>query len=304
MNKSSFVLFFCIILGFLISPILFDQSFAQENQIISPLHQWKQLADPESLTCKEGFIFLQKNNGNPACVSPPTYLKLIDRGYGKFESSQLMNRPEMMNHLIDEMVNDSQLMHHWHIMMLNDPKILQETMDDTVLQLEENQEYITNLLEPILTNSELREQMIEQMKNHTQMMISLQGHSGWMDSVHQPMMKSTMSHEMNSEMHEENGCPMCSETSQHVVHTDMRFHQPKIMENLMHHIWINENMRTQMHNLMIKNPNHMSLMAKQMMSPLLGMMMDSTEIRNKMIEVMLENPDFMDSIRHENKFLN
>jgi hypothetical protein len=76
------------------------------------------------------------------------------------------------------------------------------------------------------------------------------------------------------------------------------------MEDLMHHIWINEKMRTQMYNLMFKSPNHMNLMADQMMSPLLGLMMDNPEIRNQMIEIMLENQDFMNSIRHENKFSN
>jgi hypothetical protein len=301
-NKSNFLFAFFIILSFSIPPILFEQSFAQENQTISPRHQWKQLTDTESLTCKEGLIFLQKINGTPSCVSPTTYLKLVDRGYGKFDSPQLMNRPEMMTHLMVAMVDDSQLMNHWHNMMLNDQKILQKTMDDTVLQLEENQEYISNFLGPMITNSELRKQMIEQMKNHTQMTRSLQGHSGWMDSVHQPMMKSNMGHEINSEMHENTGCPTCSEIKQHDLHANNGFHQPKIMEDLMHHMWINEKMRTQMYNLMLKSPNHM--MEDQMMSPLLGLMMDNSEIRNKMIEIMLENQDFMDSIRHENNFSN
>jgi hypothetical protein len=125
-----------------------------------------------------------------------------------------------------------------------------------------------------------------------------------MDSVHQPTMKSNMDHKINSEIHKNTGCPLCSETKQHNLHTKKDFHQPKIMEDLMHHIWINEKMRTQMHNLMFKSQNHMNLMADQMMSPLLGLMMDNPEIRNQMIEIMLENQDFMNSIRHENKFSN
>ena len=39
-----------------------------------------------------------------------SYLKLIDRGYGKFDSSQLMKRPEMMTHLMSGMVVEPQLM--------------------------------------------------------------------------------------------------------------------------------------------------------------------------------------------------
>ena len=39
----------------------------------------------------------------------------------------------------------------------------------------------------------------------------------------------------------------------------------------MHHIWINEKMRSQMHELMLENPQHMNLMAGEtMMDSLLG----------------------------------
>jgi hypothetical protein len=304
MNKLNSLFVFFILLSFLIPPILFEQSFAQENQIISSRHQWKQSSDPESLTCKQSLILLQKANGVPACVSSVTYIKLVDRGYGKFNSSQLMNRPDMMTLLMGGMVNDSKLMHHWHNMTLNDPKILQKTMDEMVLQLEENKEYITNILGQMIKSPELRKQMIEQMESHSQMTDSLQSHSEWMESVHQPTMKSNMNHEMNSETHENIGCAMCSKTKQHDLHANKGFHDPKIMEDLIHHIWINEKMRTKMQILMLKNPIHLNLMVDQLMNPLLGLMMDNPEIRNKMIEIMLENQDFMDSIRHENKLSN
>ena len=73
---------------------------------------------------------------------------------------------------------------------------------------------------------------------------------------------------------------------------------------MMHHIWINEKMRSQMHELMLENAQHMNLMTGETMDPILEFMMDDTELRQQMIDLMLEHPEFMNSIRHENQFTN
>ena len=304
MNTINFLFVFTIVLCICISSILFENSFAQENQIFSPRYQWKQLPDPDILTCKEGLILLQKTNGAPACVSPSTYLKLVDRGYGNFNSSQLMNHPQMMTHLMGEMIVEPRLMYHWHTMMMNDLKIMQYTMPDMIFQLKENPEFMANIMGPMITNPELREQMIEHMQNHPQMMISFQEHLAWMDSVHRPMMDSYISREIRSEMHRNDECSWCQEIEQLNLQAHQGFHQPKIMEDIMHHIWVNEKMRTQMYNFMLENTHHVGLMTDQMMEPILESMMDDPELRQQMIDMMLENQEFMNSIRHENKFSN
>ena len=304
MNKFNFSFLFLLIIGILFSPFLFDNTFAQENQITPPRHQWKQLPDPDVLTCKEGLILIQKNNGAPACVSPSAYLKLVDRGYGKFDSSQLMKRPVMMTHLMNGMINDSQLMHHWHTMMMNDQKVMQQTMSDMIFQLKNNPEYMTNIMGPMTTNQELRKQMIEQMKNNDIMMKSLRENPRWMDSVHQPMMGSNMNPQMGQGMHGQMGCSWCPEIENHDIHSSLGFNHPTIMENMMHHIWLNENMRNQMHNFMFENHYHMGLMTEHMMGPTLEFMIEDNEIRQQMIEMMLEHHDLMNSIRHENQFSN
>ena len=304
MNKVNFSFVFTIILGISFSPFLFENSFAQENLIIPPRHQWKQSHDPDILTCKDGLILLQKTNGSPACVSSLTYLKLIDRGYGKFDSTQLMKHPEMMTHLMGGMIVEPQLMRHWYTMMVNESKITQHTMSDMILQLKENSEFLANIMGPMTTNLELREQMIENMKNHDQMMISFQEHRGWMNSVHQPMMDSNMDQGMGPSMHGKDKCSWCPKIEQHNLHANLGFHQPKIMEDMMHHVWVNEKMRSQMHDFMLENPPHMDLMTDEIMDSILGLMMDDPELREQMIDMMLKHPEFMNSIRHENKFSN
>ena len=304
MNKFNFLFLIPIIFGIFLSPFLFDNTFAQENQITPPRNQWEQLPDPDVLTCKEGLILIQKNNGIPACVSPSTYLKLVDRGYGKFDSSQLMKRPTMMTHLLSGMVNDPQLMHHWHTMMKNDQKVMQQTMSGMILKLKNNPEYMANIMGPMTTNPELRKQMIEHMQNNDAMMKSFQENSRWMDSVHQPMMGSNMGQGMGNGMHGQMGCSWCPEIEHHPLHSNLGFHQPTKMEDMVHHIWLNENLRNQMNNFMFENRYHMGLMTEQMMGPTLELMIDDPELRQQMIEMMLENQDFMDSIRHEDQFSN
>ncbi|MDH3204872.1 MAG: hypothetical protein OEL81_09380, partial [Nitrosopumilus sp.] len=80
-----FLFVFVVILGIIASPTLFENSFAQQE--MSPHHQWKKFGDPHTLTCKQGQLLLQKHDGNPACVMPSTYIKLVDRGYGAYDSS-------------------------------------------------------------------------------------------------------------------------------------------------------------------------------------------------------------------------
>ena len=303
MNKLNFLFLLPILFGILLSLFLFENTFAQENQITPPRHQWKQLSDPDVLKCKEGLLLIQKNNGAPACVSPSSYLKLVDRGYGKFDSSQLMKRPAMMDHLIGGMVNDPQLMHHWHSMMINDQKVFQHSMSNMIADLKNNPESLSNILGPMTTNPELRKQMIEHMKNNDTMMKSFQENPRWMNSVHQPMMDSK-SQGMGQEMHGQIECPWCPEIESHNVHPNHGFHNPAIMEEMMHHIWLNENMRNHMHDLMFENRYHMELMTEQMMGSLLEIMMGDPELRKQMIEMMLDHQDFMNSIRHENNFSN
>ena len=69
---------------------------------------------------------------------------------------------------------------------------------------------------------------------------------------------------------------------------------------MMHDIWINSGMTQDMHTLMLEDPSHMALMSEHMMKPMLDAIMDDKELRTKMIDLMLEHHDFMNSIRYHN----
>ena len=277
-----------------ISPAFFENSFAQQQ--MTPHQQWKKFADPDMLTCKSGYLLIQKSNGNPACVMPSTYLKLIDRGYGPHNQSMMDKRPEMMNHLMNSMASNEKLMTHWHEMMQKNPTIMKSTLNDWISQMKKNPELLKNMLAPMTSEPELREKMIIVMKNHPQMENHLKSHSMWMDSIHQPMMGS----EMGQGMHQSE-CMWCSDYEYNSMNSyKMMMSDSTKMMDMIHHVWINSEMTKDMHTMMLEDPSHMAMMSNQMMKPILNAVMDDENLREQMIELMLQHKDFMNSIRHEN----
>ena len=289
-----FIFTLVIILSFSTSLVFFENSFAQQE--ISPHHQWKEFTNLDIIICKEGHLLLQKNDGNPACVLPSTYLKLIDRGYGQYDSSIMSKRPEMMNQLMQSMVSNDKLMYHWHEMIQKDPSMMMKTMNNFIFQINNDPELLKNMLGPITSDPKLREKMIETMKNHSQMENSLKQHIPWMDSVHQTMMGSDMGQGMDNP-----ACAWCPDYQMNANHDHSgEFVNSDRMMDVIHHMWISSEMTQDMHMLMMKNPSHMAQMSEHLMEPMLDAIMDDVNLRQQMIDLMLENSNFMNTIRHNN----
>ncbi len=290
-----------MILTVTISPAFFETSFAQE---MSPHQQWKKFADLDMLTCKSGQLLLQKSNGNPTCVMPSTYLKLVNRGYGNHNQSLMEQHPEMMNNLKNAMTSDLNMMFHWYEMMQNDSNMVNQTVSDWISQIKDNPELLKNMLSPMTSDPELRQKMIKVMKNHSQMETLLKQNSKWMYSIHNSMMGSEMEQGMYYVK-----CAWCLDYAKYSTHSMnsheigsyyMEFSNSDKMMDMMHHMWINPKMVQDMHIMMLEDPSHMAMISNQMMEPMLNAVMDDEYLREQMIELMLEHEDFMNSIRHEN----
>ena len=302
---------FVAILSIFVGPTLFENSFAQQE--MSLYQQWKKFGDPDTLICKQGHLLLQKHNGNPACVMPSTYIKLVERGYGVYDSSIMSKRPEMMKHLMQSMASNENLMHHWHEMLQKNPSVMMQTMDDWVTKMKEDPQLLKNMLGPMTSDPKLREKMIETMKNHSHMEDSLKQNSKWMESVHQPM-NSGMGHGMTSETG--NGCTMCETMNEKKKHTmcswcpdyqkdSTSLYSKEIsnsgkMMDMMHDLWINSGMSRDLHNVMIHDPSHMTQMSDQVMEPMLNAVMDDEVLRQQIIDLLIDHQDFMNTIRHDN----
>lgn len=289
--KVSLTLCFLAITSLLIIPYSYDNSF---GETLSPLKQWKKFADPQLLTCKDGFVLLQKSNGFPACVSPLTYLKLIDRGFTKFDFTLILNRSDMMTSLMETMASNQILMDHWHDMMLKNPHVIDKTMSNWISQIKDNPSLLENIMGPITTDLNLRAKMIEELKKHPIMENSLKENPSWMKSVHEPQMNPGMDNTTHY-----NECLWCPDYDSHdSIDRSMHFSNSDKMMDLMHHVWINEKLNKDMHEFMLENPAHMAMMSDKMMSQIMTPIMNDPELREQMISLMLKNQGFMNSIRH------
>ena len=283
-----------MVVTIVVSPTLLENSFAQQN--MSPHKQWKQFVDLDMINCKSGHLLLQKSNGNPACVMPSTYLKLVDRGYGNHNQSMMDKRPEMLDNLMHNMASNEKVMSHWHEMMQNDSYKMNQTMNSWISQMKEDPNLLKNMLAPMTSDSILREKMIHTMQNHPQMETHLKSHSTWMDSIHQPMMGSGMGQGMH-----QSGCTWCPHYEHNSMNSNvMMMSGPNKMMDMIHQMWINSEMTTDMHTMMLEDPSHMAMMSNQMMEPMLNAVMDDEDLREQMIELMLQHKDFMNTIRHDN----
>ena len=258
---------------------------------LSPRQQWEKFTVPDLLMCKEGFILLQKNNDYPACVTPSTYLKLIERNFTKFDFTLILDRSNMMNYLIQHMTSDTNMINHWHDMLLKNPNVINKMTVDWVQKMKEDSTYLKNVIGPMASEPQLREKMILLMKKHPVMEEYLKNNSDWMDSVHQS------NHTMDKDIHMDM-CPWCPdyEHSLSTVHA-MNPESDKMTE-LIHHIWINNKLSHDMNQLMLENPTHMAMMSDIMMDDILFPIMDDSQLRENMAELLLEHQAFMNSIRH------
>lgn len=283
MLTTKFIFLFTILFGILFISIPTHESSAE---YFPPRKQWKMFADPDMLTCKDGLVLLQKNNGYPACVTPTTYVKLIDRDFAKYDFRLISNRPDMTSYLIVHLESNPNIMNHWHDMMIKNPTVIETTMSDWILQIKEEPRLLYNILGPIASEPELREKMIVIMRTHSQMEDSLRNNPAWMISVHKSV---------TQEIPHEN-CSWCP-TYTYDNSKSITLQSDRLMD-LIHHFWINDEMSTRMYKLMLNDPTHMAMMSDKMMDEILYPIMNDPQLREEMANLLIKHQAFMDAIRH------
>lgn len=235
------------------------------------------------------------------------FMKLVDRGYSSHDLSSLSKHPEMLNQLMHYMVSNGQLMHHWHEMMLKNDSLMIKTLNNWTFQMKDDPKLLKNMLGPMTIDPKLRDQMIQTMKNHPIMELSLRPDSLWMESIHQPITSSSIENDQDSM----NNCYTCGTTQETMPKPSCSWcpdferqstyrlwqdlsNSGKIME-IINNMWTNSGTSKEIHNIMIQDPSHMAQMADQMMDSMLNVIMDDEILRQQMINLMLENDDFMNS---------
>jgi len=301
------VFFIAVILG--ISPFLTNAVFAQTHQM-SPRAQWDINPDISQITCKEGFVLLTNVNGMPHCVSPTSYVRLVDRGWGIWNGTIMMDRPQMMNNLMGAMLQDPQLMQQWHDTLLQSQQQMQEARNQWLQQVKQNPQFLANIMGPMTTDPELQKQLIDQILHHNGMMQSIRSNTGWMGMMHGQSMGQGMGMyncpwcQTANNPNVQYGtatCPWCPVTNQ-TMGAGWTMHNPQYMQNMMGQVWQNTQWRQNLNGMMIQNPWHIGPMTGQMIGPILNPMMDDPEIRQQMLEMITQNQEFMQKLRNDQKF--
>lgn len=85
---------FLILYG--VIPFLMFSVIPSYGETISTLEQAKQGVPASEVDCKEGLVLMVRESGNPACLTPPSYLRSIDRGWGVGDLDLLQVHPEQL----------------------------------------------------------------------------------------------------------------------------------------------------------------------------------------------------------------
>lgn len=110
-----------IALIILLTPIV-EQVFAQTEPRMSVKQQWEMFHNTEQITCAKGYgILIKGSTGEPVCVKPAVYLRLVNRDYGEHDFSLMSKNQDFMTGIDNNIMNHPELQED----MLNDPDMIQ-----------------------------------------------------------------------------------------------------------------------------------------------------------------------------------
>ncbi len=310
------VTFFALIM---MTSMLSTVSSQTSNQPLSPRQQWKNIDDISQITCKEGLVLLEKANGAPACVSPNAYLRLVDRGWGMWDSSIMTNRPNMMQEVMGHVVRDPNLSQQLHSMIQQN----QNLWYDVSPQLKQDPQVLQNMMMPMMNDPQSRQQMIEMMQQNPQMMQSVRNNNMMMGMIQgnmplpssqTPMGDHMMNQGVKGPMMGQKGQMGGSMMGQNMMgqgmmepmmNQGMMMHNPQMMNSMMNQMMNNPQTKTMMQNMMMQNQYHMQAMIDQgMVGPMLGPMMNDPQLQQEMLDLMMQHRDMMMNLRQNQQFMN
>jgi len=78
-------------------PFLMFGVTSSYGETLSPLEQTKQGVPANEVACKKGLVLMVRESGNPACLTPTSYMRSIDRGWGVRDLDLLQKHPEQLD---------------------------------------------------------------------------------------------------------------------------------------------------------------------------------------------------------------
>ena len=105
-----------------------EPSNVEELQIMpkSPRSQILSGIAPTEVACKENFVLMVRESGNPACLTPASYLRSVDRGWGVADLDLMEKHPEQLDALIATIMQSRQLRDQVIERVAENPEVLEK----------------------------------------------------------------------------------------------------------------------------------------------------------------------------------
>ena len=164
-----------------ISLSLFSEP-ALSQTMMSPKQQIMMGTNPDQIICGDDKVLMIKNIGMPACVSPNSYLRLADRGWGNFDMNTMTNNQQIQN-VMNSMINNPQIGKLWYDIVPSNPQNVQNMVTQMMSSIKQNPQKMQPMMNFMMNDPELRQQMMNSMMNNQQFMNNLMQNQGFMQQM-------------------------------------------------------------------------------------------------------------------------
>ncbi len=92
-----------------ILPFLIFGATSSYAETPSPLEQTKQGVPASEVACRENFVLMVRESGSAACLTPASYIRSADRGWGVPDLDLLQKNPEQLDAIIAAIMQNREL---------------------------------------------------------------------------------------------------------------------------------------------------------------------------------------------------
>ena len=79
------------------------------GETLSPLEQTKQGTPASEVTCKESFVLMVRESGKAACLTPISFIRSVDRGWGIADLDLMEKHPKQLEAIVATILANDQL---------------------------------------------------------------------------------------------------------------------------------------------------------------------------------------------------
>ena len=106
-------------------PFLMFGMTSSFGESMSPLKQMEQGVPASEVACKEGLVLMVRESGEAACLTPPSYLRSIDRGWGVGDLDLLQEHPGQLDSIIATIMQNRELRQQIIDRISENPEVLE-----------------------------------------------------------------------------------------------------------------------------------------------------------------------------------